>query len=266
MLKARIMTAAVLIPLVLFAIFSATPVQAAMLIAVVIAGGFWEYSRLAGLTATLSRVMYLVSGVALCALMYFYQSFASIVFVMGVCFWLIVSNYVLVYPDKQWEWRSSFFRTLMGYYSLVPCFVALNYLFAQAHGSALILFLLCIVYGADTGAYFSGKAYGRHTLLPLVSPGKTWEGAAGAFLVTLFVGLVGWYFVLPTLSLIWVMLLCIACFVFSVLGDLTESMLKRIAKIKDSGGLLPGHGGVLDRIDSLSAAAPLFAFGLWLLQ
>jgi phosphatidate cytidylyltransferase len=123
------------------------------------------------------------------------------------------------------------------------------------------LWLLMLVIGADIGAFFTGRNFGRLKLAPHVSPGKTWEGAIGGLCAVAFVALGGaLYFGLPALP-------CVAfgCAVgiFSVVGDLTESMFKRSAGLKDSGGLLPGHGGILDRIDSVTAAAPLYALGLF---
>jgi phosphatidate cytidylyltransferase len=148
---------------------------------------------------------------------------------------------------------------------LVPCFVALGRLDAAAYGAVpgrqIVLWLVFLVIAADIGAYFVGRGFGRRKLAPRVSPGKTWEGAAGGLGA---VALVAWggalYFGLPAA-------LSVGCGcavgIFSVIGDLTESMFKRSAGLKDSGKVLPGHGGILDRIDSVTAAAPLYALGLF---
>jgi phosphatidate cytidylyltransferase len=148
---------------------------------------------------------------------------------------------------------------------LVPAFVALARLDRASgepmRGPAIVLWLVLLVIAADIGAFFVGRSLGKRKLAPLVSPGKTWEGALGGLAA---VALVAWggaaYFGLPAPQ-------CVAfgCAVgiFSVIGDLTESMFKRSAGLKDSGALLPGHGGILDRIDSVTAAAPLYALGLF---
>jgi phosphatidate cytidylyltransferase len=147
---------------------------------------------------------------------------------------------------------------------LIPAFVALARLQISAHGFArgplLVLWLVLMVCAADIGAYFAGRAFGRRKLA-LVSPGKTWEGALGGLLMVAVAAALGAvYFDLPALT---VVTFGIGVGIFSIIGDLTESMFKRAASLKDSGSLLPGHGGLLDRIDSVTAAAPLYALGLF---
>jgi phosphatidate cytidylyltransferase len=148
---------------------------------------------------------------------------------------------------------------------LVPPFIALARVLLAARGFArgpeMVLWMLLLVFAADIGAFFAGRKLGRHKLAPRVSPGKTWEGAIGGLAAVAVVALIGTlHFGLPVAGGV-----AFACGVgaFSVIGDLTESMFKRAAGLKDSGSLLPGHGGVLDRIDSVTAAAPLYALGLF---
>ena len=122
-----------------------------------------------------------------------------------------------------------------------------------------------VVWGADTGAYFAGRAFGRHKLAPRVSPGKTWEGVAGGAVLALLVAWVGTIWLEPVGGYAAFLVLVLLTVMISILGDLMESLFKRVADLKDSGGLLPGHGGVMDRIDSMTAAGPFFVLGLlWL--
>ena len=130
-------------------------------------------------------------------------------------------------------------------------------------GVEYLLFTLLIVWLADGGAYFAGKAFGRVKLAPGISPGKTWEGVVGGMLLVVVLALAGAVYMDASIAVL--LPFCLAVGALSVVGDLTVSMFKRTVGLKDSGSLFPGHGGVLDRIDSLSAAAPLFALGVtWL--
>jgi phosphatidate cytidylyltransferase len=127
-------------------------------------------------------------------------------------------------------------------------------------GAQWLLFALCLVWAADIGAYFAGRSFGRVRLAPLVSPGKTWEGVLGGLLLAALVALWGSrWFAVPVLPFV---ALCLVVVAFSIVGDLTESLLKRFAGLKDSGTLFPGHGGVMDRIDSLTSALPVLLLGL----
>lgn len=155
----------------------------------------------------------------------------------------------------------------MGYLILIPAWVVPVYIKDQgAQPQLLLLFLFLIVWGADSAAYFAGRRFGKNKLAPNISPGKTLEGLFGGLfavvLLTLLFGLNNWAF--SQSQMVFMMGLAIICTLFSVAGDLTESRVKRIAGVKDSGNLFPGHGGVLDRIDAFTAAAPVFSLG-WLL-
>jgi phosphatidate cytidylyltransferase len=135
----------------------------------------------------------------------------------------------------------------------------------REYGPGYVILLFLLIWGADTGAYFAGRAFGKHKLAARVSPGKTWEGVFGGMLLALTVALGATQWLEPAGQLVPFLVLVAVTVAISVLGDLAESLFKRIADVKDSGGLLPGHGGVLDRIDSLTAAAPVFTLGLiWL--
>ncbi len=160
-------------------------------------------------------------------------------------------------------------RSLMGLLILAPAWLAAVYLLSFPRGGTLMVAMALIVAAADIGAYFSGKAFGKHKLAPDVSPAKTWEGFWGGVLACLLLSLAVWYLLPPQkqhIGLISVVTVVLITGIASVVGDLTVSMVKRQSGIKDSGNILPGHGGVLDRLDSLCAAAPVFALGLLMVE
>jgi phosphatidate cytidylyltransferase len=182
---------------------------------------------------------------------------------LALLFWLVALLLVKTYPASAGFSRVPQ-RLAMGLLVLVPAWFAVSSLRASDNGVALLLMLLLLVWGADIGAYAAGKTWGRRKLLPAVSPGKTVEGASGGLAVCMLVGLgFSFWLELTLQASVSLVLLSLLTGMVSVLGDLLESMLKRERGIKDSGQLLPGHGGVLDRIDSLTAAAPVFYAGLY---
>jgi phosphatidate cytidylyltransferase len=156
-------------------------------------------------------------------------------------------------------------KILMGFLVLIPCWAALNYLRSLHDGIYTLLFLFALIWGADSAAYFVGRKWGKHKLAPQVSPGKSWQGLCGALVCALFIAAIaGWLSETP-IQLWWRgAVIAVVTVLFSVMGDLFESMIKRQAGVKDSGQLLPGHGGLLDRIDSLTAAAPIFVLVMML--
>lgn len=265
MLKYRIITAVILIPIVLALLFYLPAPYFCLLAGVIFLGGAWEWSNLMQLTSLFHRYIYL----AIVALIFVSVTFVSIplLLLVGFLWWLLALVLVVIYPRASACWsKGLIWRGLMGLFVLVPSWAALCYIRSQNDGIFAILFLFILIWGADSAAYFVGRKWGNKKLAPLVSPGKSIEGVMGALvfttilaLVTLWIGKVS-FNVWP-----WAVLLSLTTAVFSIVGDLTESMLKRQAGLKDSGKLLPGHGGLLDRIDSLTAAAPVFAFGALLL-
>jgi phosphatidate cytidylyltransferase len=172
---------------------------------------------------------------------------------------------VLKYPKGEGRWTDSeFLKSLFGQLTLVPFWVGITAIRAYDYdnepmrGAILVLATFVIVWGADIGAYFVGRQFGQHKLMPKVSPGKTIEGSAGGMATALLASLVAnsYFYHIEMMPLL---LLVLITSLASVFGDLSESMFKRSAGIKDSGNILPGHGGILDRIDSLTAAVPVFA-------
>jgi len=258
MLRTRVITAVVAL-LVLGVVLYLIPPQATeLVIGAVVLAGAWEWSAFLGLTKKPARIAYVVIIAALCAVPYIVSPSSSELVLQVACgWWLVAFVWTFFYPTAI----PAVVRWLSGALVLVPLFAALILLFRMDVFN--LLFVLLIVWAADAGAYFAGKQFGRVKLAPAISPGKTWEGVIGGLLVVALLAAATAY--RTDAELIVLLPFCLAVAVLSVVGDLTVSMFKRTAGIKDSGSLFPGHGGVLDRIDSVSAAAPLFAIGLnWL--
>jgi phosphatidate cytidylyltransferase len=186
------------------------------------------------------------------------------IMLIGAMWWISALLLVLSFPKSAALWgKSHMFKSMFGQLTLIPCFtslIALKALSTQAspyYGGALVFLVMLTVWAADSGAYFAGKTFGKRKLMPNVSPAKTIEGLLGGLLTTMIVVAAVMY-VSPQEELGLVIAVTLFVALVSAVGDLSESMFKRVANIKDSGTILPGHGGVLDRIDSLTAALPIF--------
>lgn len=263
MLKQRVLTAVVLAPLALAGLFGLSGGAFALFTGAVLLVGVWEWVNLAGFASPRARW----SGVAVAALLMLLLWATGSVDAawplwLGALGWLANLYWVTHYPERKAQWGAPWRRLAMGFWVLLPCWVGFQLL--RESGAEWLLFVLLLVWGADTGAYFAGRAFGRRKLAPRVSPGKSWEGVFGGLGVAalLALGFAAWLSLSPGQAALLVIVTLVVTLV-SVLGDLLESMLKRFRGIKDSSALLPGHGGVLDRIDSLTAAVPVFAL-LWL--
>ncbi|MBD1587845.1 phosphatidate cytidylyltransferase [Pseudomonas typographi] len=264
MLKQRILTALVLLPLALCGFFLLDGGWFALFIGAVVTLGGWEWARLAGLQWQWQRVAYAALVALLLFLFYLAPGVAPWLLGLAVIWWALASWLVLTYPASASHWDNVASKAVIGLLTLLPAWQGLVLLKQWPLGNWLIVMVMVLVWTADIGAYFSGRAFGRRKLAPQVSPGKSWEGVYGglglSLVVTLGVG-IGRHLSLG--ELIMALLGAVLVVAASVVGDLTESMFKRRAGIKDSSQLLPGHGGVMDRIDSLTAAVPLFAVLLW---
>lgn len=261
MLKQRILTALILIPMVLAILFYMPAPAFCVLTGFITLGAAWEWTNLMQLTKTSQRFIYLATVTAGFLGAFFIP--LEFLFAIAFAWWVCAFVLVTIYPRMTNWWRSSiFWRGLMGMMVLVPCWAAINYIRNQSDGIYSLLFLFILIWGADSGAYFVGKKWGKNKLAPRVSPGKSIQGAIAALFFSFLFTLIALIICHIPLHL-WFccILLSLITISFSIVGDLFESMLKRQVGLKDSGQLLPGHGGLLDRIDSLTAAAPVFAFG-----
>ncbi len=265
MLKARIITGLILASLVLAGLFWLNTAGVAALLAVVIAIGAFEWAGLCAVQGA-RRVLYVLFILGLCGLSVFLPVRA--VLIPGVVWWVYAMWDLVVRADgRTGLWRHPGTELLIGVLVLVPAWRACVALKAWNPARPEWLFmLLFLVWAADTVAYFVGRAFGRRRLAPKVSPGKTIEGAAGglagaALLVFAWTMAAGYSGGMAVRTAAFAALVA----AFSVAGDLVESKGKRLRGVKDSGRLLPGHGGMLDRIDALTAAAPVFVLGIrWL--
>lgn len=266
MLVRRVLTGALLLLAVLGAIFTFSPLLFMLFIGAVVLAAAWEWSRLIGLGNGAARAGYLAAVVLLLPVSYALPPEGRLgVLIGGMLWWILVACLVLVYPRHAAWWGRPGPLAVAGLLMLLPSWVALLTLREMPLYGWMLALLMGIVVAADIGAYFCGRAFGRRKLAPRVSPNKTWEGFwGGVAACCILAGAAGWYYSLAREALgplEWGTLLLCAALVgmVSVIGDLAESMVKRLRNVKDSGALLPGHGGVLDRIDSITAAAPVYA-------
>ena len=261
MLKQRVLTALLLAPLALAGVMFLPLAAFSVIAALIIMLGAWEWANLAGFEGAGPRVGYaLVIG--LCC---FLVNSMSPVFILSIAagWWLVALVLVKGYPDSAQYCQGQMVRLLMGVLTLVPTWFGLVTLKEHNLAGMSILFVLFLVWAADVGAYFAGRAFGKHKLAVNVSPKKTLEGLVGGLLLALLVAAcVGLYFNVSFTRGMGLLMLTVVVGIVSVLGDLFESLLKRERGIKDSSNLLPGHGGILDRIDSLTAAVPVFTLAL----
>ncbi|HBO23275.1 MAG TPA: phosphatidate cytidylyltransferase [Providencia sp.] len=274
MLKYRLLTAIILIPIVIAALFLLSPVNFGYVVIAVCALGAWEWAQFAGWHSQAKRIgLAVVFAAILLAIQFSLPNIVELAsepviyygLWAGLVWWVVAILLVITYPASASWGKSVIVRLLFGVLTIVPFYCGMMVLRTIGYhsdtffGAWWLLYVMLLVWGADSGAYAFGRTMGRNKLAPKVSPGKTWEGLIGGLITA---GVISWLFsafapipVMPDYLLVTSIIVVIV----SVFGDLTESMFKRQSGIKDSSHLIPGHGGILDRIDSLTAAIPVFA-------
>ena len=271
MLIQRLLAAIVLIPLVIILLFfTKLSIFASIMIAV---GGIaaWEWSQFLHINNKHSILMFAFFIAVLLALLYFMpipfelkSKLYNIILSLSIIWWLVALYLVMSYPKTIHYWSNIVVKLFFAFFTLFPFFISVIVLRSTDYqsncytGAILLLYTFVLVWATDTGAYFAGRTFGKRKLAPKVSPGKTVEGFIGGVSVALLISLIVYYSNLFNIKLNVFFISSFFAILASVLGDLTESMFKREAGIKDSGNLIPGHGGILDRIDSLTAAVPIF--------
>lgn len=272
MLKQRVITAIILTAVFLTALFYLSLTHFTLFMGVVVLIGAWEWANLSSCAALWQRSAYVVVIALILMLTCWVIGFCTAeqqgfnlpvvktLLIIAVGWWAVALLLVQGYPSSAILWGHPALRLLMGVLVLVPTWLALVYVRFQPQGAWLVVMIAGIVAAADTGGYFTGRKFGKRKLAPSVSPGKTLEGFAGGFVSNIVLAALVAYL---SNSNFWLLLaVVLPTSLFSVLGDLLESMVKRHAGVKDSGVILPGHGGILDRVDSITAAAPVFALAL----
>lgn len=263
----RVITALTLLPIVIWCLFFAPDAWAFRLFAgAIVVVAAWEWAALMGWQRAVWRGAYAASVLAALTALAFMPEVEKLqlpLYGIAVVFWLGAHRLVTGYPANTAHWAHVSLLAPVGFVLLIPAWLGLTTLHGVSPWWLMYLFLL--VWGADTGAYFAGRAFGKNKLAPSVSPGKTLEGFFGGLALAMVVAMsVAVFRDLEGRRFLAFMGLALLTTLASVLGDLFESMVKRHAGIKDSGSIFPGHGGAMDRIDSLTAAAPVFALGWWL--
>ena len=271
MLKSRVITALILLPLAVYGILFLSNSSFAAVVGLIILIGAYEWAGFAKFPSRLAKLALVVLVATIIYSLWLMNFVVSANVMNGVAaaFWLFALILVLGYPASANFWKDkSLIIAIMGivlltltWYSLISLHAIEKLQFAHSSisGPYLVLFLMILIWLADTGAYFSGKRFGKNKLAPSVSPGKSREGVYGGLLLAIIAAILFalWHHG-SSQDYLNIISITIVTVVFSVIGDLMESMFKRQSSIKDSSNLLPGHGGILDRIDSVTAAGPVF--------
>lgn len=267
MLLTRILTAIILLPLMLIAIIYTPPLYFAGIIAVLMLIGAWEWSLLVGLIKPIYKITY----VLFVAIGLFLSAFLPELMVLSIAaviwVWALIA---IIHYQKNGSgagWQLPVLRAFIGFIILVSTGLAIVALKTESnYGPPWLIVALFITFAADVGGYFAGRCFGKLALCSRVSPKKTWEGFVGGMIFSVVVAAIaGRFLSLSLQGYLWLLVLALITALFSVVGDLAVSLLKRMSGLKDSGKFFPGHGGMLDRLDSVAAALVIFTLGALIL-
>jgi len=274
-LKQRIVTAVVLLACLIAATTLLSSFGFALFVSVTVMLAAWEWCGLTGLGKQLSRAGYMTAIATVLAGLFLALNISgdalgvnqyrlAVILGLGTLFWLLSLIILITYPTNKTAWNDQSKIAIMGLFALIPVWAAVIQLKYLMPSGVLVIALIILVAAVDVGGYFVGIRFGRRRLAPELSPSKSWEGVWGGLGLCLLVGIgLSWaahrYIeILEPWQFIALLMLTLLTTFFSIIGDLLESMLKRNRNVKDSGGILPGHGGLLDRVDGLMAAAPIY--------
>ena len=283
MLKQRIITAIILALIFITATVFLSSFSYSLFVTIVVLAASWEWCAFIGLAKQVAKVSYLATLGSMIIALYFFLGIvpeslvinsyrAGIILGLGILFWVLTFFMLKGYPSNSDRWNNKSKIALMGLMALIPTWVGIvqiKYLNPQGF---LLLGMVVVVAAADIGAYFVGKRIGKNRLAPSLSPNKTWEGVLGGFAACLLVGILliwllhSYLITLSNVQILILVLLSLVVTLFDVIGDLLESMLKRNRDLKDSGKILPGHGGILDRVDGLLAVTPIFVLTFLIIE
>lgn len=266
MLKQRVFTAIAMVAVLLGMLITLSPLWFSLLIMLLVMVAGWEWSHLLKISSVAGRTGYLgllllsllVSGYCLGLHSMFDFELGQQISLLAVGLWAIIFLWIQGYPSSAILWSPKPVLGLIGLLLLVATWAAVASILHSNNGRWLLLMAILVIALADIGGYIAGNLMGKHKLAPIVSPGKTWEGFAGGLILQLPL-IIALAWLLPDTDIKNWFILVFPVALYSVLGDLFESMIKRHSGVKDSSQLLPGHGGVLDRIDGIMAGMPLFA-------
>lgn len=261
MFKKRLLTFLIGAPIVVWTTLKMSPFLFSIVLLFLMMLAAWEWSRLMGAKENLSRLGYVLLIGVVISLLYFGIAYLYWLLTIPLFCWLLALIAIIIYPKSCNIWSGKVNLGILGIVILGACWLSLVLLRQTSHGIGLVLYLLLLVWAADSGAYIFGKLYGKHKMAPQLSPGKTIEGALGGVVIAGTISIIsGFLFGIRGWQWATWLSLALLTTIMSIFGDLLVSMLKRQQGLNDTGQLLPGHGGILDRVDSLLSAAPFFTF------
>ncbi len=266
MFKTRVLSIAVLLPLVVAAILFLPPLYMAIISGLVCAIAAWEWLHMTVLKNSWWRFALLLLLILFAANLLIRGIEPMWVFCAALAWWIAGFIGICYYPRGKLIWKEIMLQPFVGLVLFVPAWLAFNALYKQsADGPKWVLLGCSLVWAADIGAYIFGKLWGKTKMAPHVSPGKTWAGFWGGLLGGCIIMLGFYRWMRPDFNVIHAVWLALITVLAAVVGDLVESLFKRVYNVKDSGNIIPGHGGVFDRIDSMLAAFPIYYLGLQIL-